>query len=407
MTKLLTLKKMKKKLILLTLILALSTLVGCNKEHTHKFKQAYDDEVHYMECKCGEREGDEYLHQLEWVNAEDINTTKLQCSTCGWVYDFDKMFANSVTAEPMSFGDMPGMPPVISYRISADSGKYKVGEEFEITLLLCVNDNRILDGPFHVKLAKSPYYEIIDKDEYIISDFCKADYSGNPEIEFKFKIKATAPCDTPSRFEFKIKCNADYEEYEDLYDKYANAESYCDFSDEYFITVCDLGFVINSKNIFISEDTQDLFYSTTNHEYINGTITKDEYIARVTEYLYYGSAAVKRYDDNHYSYYSKNIRAFFTLGEDYEYLSSCFDNNNSDDPYFEGYLSAANDLLDILLENNLISNAEYEIEKTYLSENGVRNARNSRYLVENLIPFYNEYEARIEEMTIQCVDSAL
>ena len=253
---------MKKKLVLLTLILAIITLVGCNKEHTHKFKQAYDDEVHYMECKCGEREGDEYLHQLEWVNAEDINTAKLQCSTCGWVYDFDKMFAKPVTAEPMSYGDMPGMPPVISYRISADSGKYNVGEEFEITLLLRVNDNRILDGPFHVKLAESPYYEIIDKDEYVISDFIKANYSSNPEIEFKFKIKATSPCKTPDRFEFKIKCNADYKKYEGQYIKHPNSEGYCDFSDEYFITVCDLVFLIDSKNIFISGDLHDIIYVT-------------------------------------------------------------------------------------------------------------------------------------------------
>lgn len=404
MTKLLTLKKMKKKLVLLTLILAIITLVGCNKEHTHKFKQAYDDEVHYMECKCGEREGDEYLHQLEWVNADDISTAKLQCSTCGWVYDFDKMFAKPVTAEPMSYGDMPSIRPVISYRISADSGKYDVVEEFEITLLLRVNDSRILDGPFHVKLAESPYYEIVDKNEQIIPNFCKSDYAQNPEIEFKFKIKATAPCDIPSRFEFKIKFNADKKKYEGQYSKHANSESYCDFSDEYFITVCDLGFVINSKNIFISESVQDLFYSTTNHEYINGTITKDEYIARVTEYLYYGSAAVKRYDDNHYSYYSRNIRAFFTLGEEYKYLSNYFDKNDSDDPYFEGYSGTAYDLLDILLKNNLISNAEYENEKIYLNENGVINARYSRYIVENLIPFYDYYESRTEEMTIQCVD---
>ena len=398
---------MKNRLILLVILIFTISLIGCNKEHTHKFKQAYDDEVHYMECKCGEREDGEYLHQLEWVNAEDINTATLQCSTCGWVYDFDKMFAKPVTAEPMSYGDMPSIRPVISYRISAGSGKYDVGEEIEITLLLRVNDNRILDGSFHVKLAESPYYEIVDKNEHIIPDFCISDYAQNPEIEFKFKIKATAPCDIPSRFEFKIKFNANHEKYEGQYIKSSNSEGYYDNSEEYFITVRDLCFVTNSENIFISKNVQDIFYSTTNHEYINGTITKDEYIARVTEYLYYGSAAVKRYDDNHYSYYSKNIRAFFTLGEDYEYLSSCFDNNNSDDPYFEGYLSAANDLLDILLENNLVSNAEYEIEKTYLSENGVRNARNSRYLVENLIPFYSDYEARIEEMTIQCVDSAL
>ena len=409
---------MKKLKILLSVVsvLLVMLLSSCveSKPHEHDFQMKSDNLYHYLECECGEKKGETYHHTYEWINGEDPTLASLECAECDWVYDYEKEFNKPVLVVPRGGGGgEPAMAPIMSYQISTEKGIYNIGEEFEITLSLNLNDSNLLDGPFHVKLAKSPYYEIVGDDEYVIEDFCISDYRGKKDsiVDFKFKVRAIASSELPRPFEFKIKCNAKHEELEYYRTNYIDVEGYYDSSEEYFITICDLRFIMNSGNILLSQKPFDLFFASINNKYASCEISKDEYIRKCTEYLYFGSAAIKRYDSNRYSYYSKNIRAFFTLSDEYSYLDEYFNSNkptdSSFDPYLEGYSITANVLLDILLEKDLISDAEYENEKKYINESGVTTAQYSRTIPDYIIPFYDYYTNRAEEMTIQCVESTV
>ena len=76
MTKLLTLKKMKKKLVLLTLILIALLLSGCGlfSKHEHDFYYSSDNDNHYLKCDCGETK-DREKHNYKWVDGNNHETT--------------------------------------------------------------------------------------------------------------------------------------------------------------------------------------------------------------------------------------------------------------------------------------------------------------------------------------------
>ena len=373
---------MKKLKILLSVVsvLLVMLLSSCveSKPHEHDFQMKSDNLYHYLECECGEKKGETYHHTYEWINGEDPTLASLECAECDWVYDYEKEFNKPVLVVPRGGGGgEPAMAPIMSYQISTEKGIYNIGEEFEITLSLNLNDSNLLDGPFHVKLAKSPYYEIVGDDEYVIEDFCASDYRGKKDsiVDFKFKVRAIAPSDLPHSFEFKIKCNANQQhfEYYTVYkDKRLGIPYYSDFSEDYFITILAMSFRTSEKDIIIGENSNKFFFDSMNRQYISSNLSKEDYVKRYYERATLDMPSIicfdseDKYNRDCISYVSKNIRARLYLTNSFDLLSKKYEKNNATSDK-----EIALEVIEILFSNNILTKSQYESEKAYISSSAV------------------------------------
>ena len=369
---------MKKILLAITLVLIAFAICGC--KHTHDFKMCFDDETHFMQCKCGERDGTAYVHNLQWFNAEELEKASLECTECNWVCDYENKFEKPVTITTDKSNDNTSNPSyqnIMSYSIRTDCGKYDIDEEFEITLTLGLNDPRIKDGSFCVKLAESSYYEIIGEDEYTIPNFRISDYSTNPYVDFKFKVKATAQSGYSFPFEFKIKCNADkskfktYEIHENDFTAYfGNLDfEYCDFTDDYFITIAAMSFMVSENDVVLGENDWGFFFDSLNRQYLSGNLSKEDYIAKYFEIRTINSPTISfsessggeySYDTIYYG--SKNIRARLYLTDSFDELYDLYKENTS-----ESSEKIALTIVELLYNKGLISLSQYENEVSYIN----------------------------------------
>ena len=233
---------MKKKLFLLTLILATLMLSGC--EHTHKYKWVVDKEA----------------------TESETGLTHKECEKCGAISDENTVISTfdckPVYEDWYVDGDMQPKPPLFDYQIYVEKNRYSYEQEFEIHINNIIPEfsyaNALLAGELSIRLEESPYYEIIGQNEYLVSEFNPTDVD---RLNFTFKIKATYPCDSPEYFVFKIKCPYDKEMVEKKFPYPENVN--CNFDEEYFFTIKDLLY-INDHNGMTIGGFEDLYRRESN-----------------------------------------------------------------------------------------------------------------------------------------------
>ncbi len=369
-------KKIKGLVFVLVVLLCLA-LCGCELLHEHDYQMQFDDTQHYLKCKCGEiKETTE--HSYKWVDGENPETARLECAGCCHILDLESIYTAPLLITPYTYSGInyggrstPSVGPMIEYEIKVDSAKHNYNEEFDIILTLEMwNAYLFNDGPFHVKLMESPYYEIIGQDERIISDFGKDKRKETPVVDFKFTIKPTNPCNLPNNVEFKIKFEANQSELKREASGYMGSiRWYYDLDDEYFFTINHLTFINDSEGMLLAQNANRAFYLSLNREYLSGTIDKDKYIDRLVEYIFNDTPYVDRSYET-FTYISKNVRAKLTLGIENGYLLDRY-HSLTDENFTEGFTEIIKEALKILLDNNLLSYEEYINELNYISEKGI------------------------------------
>ena len=266
-------------------------------------------------------------------------------------------------------GDPAPSTPVFTYEISVESNKYVYEKEFDVKISLTSQYNNVIkDGEFYIKIAESPYYEIVGDREYSNPNFKVLDAEKTP-FEFSFRIKATYPCNLLESIKFHIKCNYDLTEAEKVAQGSGQFVNY-DFDEEYFYTISALTFINDSEGIMLGEWDAKMFYDSINRDCINGTITKDQYIDRVVEFNTDDRVFINKYLDD-IIYASKNIRARFTLSNEAEQFVNHIQNGE--------YIKTAEKLLGILLENDYITSEEYIDEIKYISDRGFAEKTKTAY----------------------------
>ena len=371
MTKLLTLKKMKKKLVLLTLILVTLLLSGCGLFSKHE-------------------------HEYRWFDGEDYKTAYQKCTICDEALDQSSLYQDPIYIRTQMLGD-PDEGYLFYYEINVGSGKYNIGDEVEITISLKPDlPGYCKEGEFRIKIADSPYYEIVGDSEYVVSDFAKADFDLTKLLNFKFTIRPTSTCDLRERLNFKIKFNpTDYFEREAKY--FTNNTIhyfYCDFSEEYFFTIGHIEYVIDSQGMLLGTRDNPPFYDSLNREYLAGAIDKDSYIDKFINYLA-GGATIIYYDyNNAFHYLSGNIRAKITINDEYSHLIGQYHSSEE-----ENLHEIARDLLKIMLDNNAISSEMYETELHHLESVELKSKIKPTPLY-SLVPFDDYFRAHYFDFVV-------
>ena len=355
MTKLLTLKKMKNRLILLIILLATLMLSGC--EHNHDYK---------------------------WVMGSSPSLAFEMCDSCFHVRNIEEEYSSPVVSKSVVGGPEAFLSSAIDFVAEVDAGMYGYNEEFDIRLTVSMYASYVKEGPLYVKLAESPYYEIVGDSEFIVSDFGNQD-SREQVNEFVFRVKPTKQCNLLEFFDFKIKFTPTDQLKLSPYENYA---WYCSPDEEYFYGFNKLSFINDSVGMLINdgEGKTKAFYDSINREYKNGTLDKDSYIDRLYEYNLNDSVNLEvSYVNNktsqpYFKYSSKNIRAEFYLKDDLEYLISLFD-DRTEEP--SDILSKK--LINILYENGYITEEEYKNEIKYIENKPT--SRRSYIIYDQFIPF--------------------
>ena len=378
MTKLLTLKKMKNRLILFVILLATLMLSGCglSNKHEHDLHYNYDSENHYLKCDCGETTDPE-KHDYKWVDENNRETTRKECVTCGAVLNQDALYTDPIVLNLNSiYGNYidGALMPLIPYEIRVDSGRLDYNEEFDIHLNLKVGRyycGYIAEGPLYVKLEESPYYEVIGESEYITPDFSNHEDRDTLSLDFKFTVKATAPTKIIEQFKFKIKFTPHESFWEEAPFLSLGEDSfYCNTEEEYFFTISALNFMSDSQGIIMGAGSPRLYYDSINREYLSGAIKSyDDYVTRVFECItkdipHLQMRPADAYNKNRCSYLSKNIIAAFYLEESFDSIYEKYSSEIQTDKK-----EAAKELIEILYSQGLINSDQYEEEVEYIDSN--------------------------------------
>jgi hypothetical protein len=346
---------MKNKLILLIILLATLMLSGC--EHNHDYK---------------------------WVMGSSPSLAFEMCDSCFHVRNIEEEYSSPVVSKSVVGGPEAFLSSDIDFVAEVDSGIYDYNEEFDIRLTVSMYTSYVKEGPLYVKLAESPYYEIVGDSEFIVSDFGNQD-SREQVNEFVFRVKPTNQCSSVEAFDFKIKFTPTDQLKLSPYENYA---WYRSPDEEYFYGFYKLSFINDSVGMLINdgEGKTKTFYDSINREYKNGTLDKDSYIDRLYEYNLNDSVNLEvsyvngKASQPYFKYSSKNIRAEFYLKEDLEYLISLFD-DRTEEP--SDILSKK--LINILYENGYITEEEYKNEIKYIENNPT--SRRSYIIYHQFIPF--------------------
>ena len=380
MTKLLTLKKMKNRLILLIILLTTLMLSGCglSNKHEHDFYYSSDNDNHYLKCDCGETTDPE-KHDYKWVDESNREATRKECVTCGVVLNQDALYTDPIVLNLNSiYGNYidGALMPLIPYEIRVDSGRLDYNEEFDIHLNLKVGRyycGYIAEGPLYVKLEESPYYEVVGKSEYITPDFSNHEDRDTLSLDFKFTVKATAPTEIIEQFKFKIKFTPHESFWEEAPFLSLNEHYfYCNTDEEYFFTVSALNFMIDSQGIIMGAWNPQLFYDSINREYLSGAIKSyDDYVTRIftciTEDMpHLQMRPADAYNRNSCGYLSKNIIASFYLDESFDSMYDKYSSERQMDKK-----EAAKELMGILYSQGHINSDQYEEEIKYIDSQDV------------------------------------
>ena len=153
-----------KVLLLFTVALIVLMLSGCVDEHTHDFKYKPDGGGHIYACDCGEVKGDRLIHAFEWKDVLIYDTAYRECNLCGYKEYQKNLNKNPVKSVSAVTGD-PGDISEVYFVAEVDSGIYDYNEEFDIRLRVVIKNYYFNEGPLHVKLAESPYFEIVGEEE--------------------------------------------------------------------------------------------------------------------------------------------------------------------------------------------------------------------------------------------------
>lgn len=331
-----------------------------------------------------------HTHDYVWVNGEDYQKAYLRCKICYMPFDPDKLYEEPVKIRGSIEGD-PSFSSLIYYEIYVDSGHYYYGEEFDITLKIEIEKNYIELGEFSVMLSESPYFEFIgDKEQTVL--ITEEDY--NQFREFKFRIKATATCNTPQDFEFKLKFNDNKYFKRDAAVDWGQLPWYYLPDEEYFYGFKHLSFINDSHGMFL-EDSRGgwLFNNSVNREYLSGTLDKDKYMDRCLEYATDGAVSINVDNNKNLCYWSKNIRAKFIITdkEKWEYLH-LLNSERENNP--ECGVILANELLAILYSNDFITTEQYNIEVELLASKGVSPLKRSVGIT-SYVPFSEYYSENL------------
>lgn len=374
--------KTTKLFLLIILILCATALVGC--EHIHEFScKPHVDGGHYYICNCGETKNDiRKIHEFEWKDISSYETAYRECYLCGYREYQKDFYKNRVQSVSSHSGD-PGTSSPIGFVVEAESGMYGYGEVFSIALELTIPRVYVADGFIYVKLAESPYFEIIGDG---VQKANKTD-EGTSENKYQltFKIKPTNPCHLLQGFDFKIKFNPTDEAIEDMSEE-GNGEWgwYYDSSAEYFYGFKEMQFINDSKGMLISDWDRRLFYDSINRELLSGVIDRDTYIDRLVEFNTLDSVLIQTTSGNTLRYISKKLRAEIIVGEEYNHF---FDYDNFSDIRQDVF----DKIFDTLLSNGLITHEQYEAEQEYISERGFcQKAQNTYYEFIPIAEYYKE-----------------
>lgn len=311
-----------------------------------------------------------HTHDYDWVNGEDCQKAYLRCKICYMPFDPDKLYEEPVKIRGSIEGD-PSFSSLIYYEIYVDSGHYYYGEEFDITLKIEIEKNYIELGEFSVTLSESPYFEFVgDKEQTVL--ITEEDY--NQFREFKFRIKATTPCNTPQDFEFRLKFNDNKYFKRDAAVDWGQLPWYYLPDEEYFYGFKHLSFINDSHGMFLEDSTRlaYLFHNSINREYLAGRLDKDAYIDRVREYKFSNGTYIASFDEHPYvikekiecRYLSRNLYAKFEVlrnGQYYNTIKQLLADEEN------GRALYAKLLICILYENGCITLEEYNKELEYIS----------------------------------------
>lgn len=260
--------------------------------------------------------------------------------------------------------------PVLIYSISTNKDTYLYGEEFEINVLMCQNPDKswcVAEGDLRIKIMENECYEVIGDKEYIISNFNSSSYHGTKEepypIHVTFKIKPLKENFTIGLIEFGIKFSYN-EKIEDIIKENFEIEPnsnqwWYDFEQEYFLIISGLFHINDAMGIVLSNNEIDLLYKSLNREFNNNYIDKKEYMNKLVDYLLIDEICIRReIKDSAVYYFSRNTKfkvQFDNENDDiYIKLSNLLQENQN--------IDAAKMLVDLALDNELISQELYNIE---------------------------------------------
>lgn len=285
--------------------------------------------------------------------------------------------------------------PLISYEININKKDGSFNQQIKIEVDINFDSLANVyfdDGPLYIKLEESSNYEIIGDKEFIIDDFTKEKYILNEKdnpIKIEFTVKPLIINYNVEHLNIEIKFQTDKEKLKKGYLRGYNKNAWVDLSKEYFYTIQDIIYVINNSGIHFSGPSSlvslpdaewKLFYECLNNEYENKIISEYCYMNYVIEFSTFDKVYIDISELNEIRYISKNIRAMFSLSDEYYYLIEKKDAND-----FE---FIANDLMKILYEEGQLSLESYNNELQYIFENKITSTMSDIHY--DLIPF-DEY----------------
>ena len=185
----------KRKLLLavITILLVLA-LTGC--EHKHEFEcKPHIDGGHYYVCDCGEEKNEiRYVHEFDWKNISSYEDSYRACGVCGYKEQQNELYNGLVRSASDIDGD-PGITSPIYFVAETESGIHNYGEEFNISLEVTMPHGFNAGGPVYVRLAESPYFEIVGDAMQVVSD--PGNIAQDNKYRFYFRVRPTSPCNMP------------------------------------------------------------------------------------------------------------------------------------------------------------------------------------------------------------------
>ncbi len=310
-------------------------------------------------------------------------------------------YDNDDTANPPEYNLTDIMPFPIDYKVWTDAKSINLGDILTITVSLKTADLADIDAT--LEISKNDSYEIIGEERYFTGDLVKDE----EYAQLTFKIRITKENYIAEKILFTFahdSCNT-IKEGESLKDTLANLEScrFCSYSNNFSITggtgsgatsksnlyINSLGFVADSQGVIISKDFEqskdnapenlvDIMTESLNREYAAG-VSLEELIGRIIEFENCGKVFFDRFDSDKLvytgssktekTYLSKNLRVRVLLPDEkckdsYPELYDrfCLKGNENE---------LAEDILLVLLEREMISQAHYDAELAYLKANGI------------------------------------
>lgn len=319
--------------------------------------------------------GCEHRHDYRWAFGDNLDLAFQYCAECLYIRDLEQTYSDPVDARSESIGGDVNIASPIYFVAEAASGIHNYGEEFNISLDVTIPRGFNAGGPVYVRLAESPYFEIVGDSVQVVSD--PGDITKENKYQFTFRVRPISPTRLPESVNFQIKFIPTDECIQYLsYEPESGDWWYYDPSEEYFYGYKKLTFMNDSLGMLICDNTIPygttlLFYDSINRELMNGYIDKDTYIDRAYEYSLKNSVNVidkggyYKTGVGTFEYLSPNIRAEFRITKSYEQFHSLYTNQENQQ---ESRAELAKILVGILYKNAHITKEQYDNEIRMIEE---------------------------------------